>query len=111
MLLTRAGGRTAYQFWVATAAVGAILLTAGAIDLALAQGTPFGVGAPKGPASSAPSSGIVGWIMVKQAEFYKGLSGAIRAARTDWSARCGRYSACRSPMASFTPPGQATARR
>ena len=86
MLLTRAGGRTAYQFWVATAAVGAILLTAGAIDLALAQGTPFGVGAPKGPASSAPSSGIVGWIMVKQAEFYKGLSGAIRAAKTDWSA-------------------------
>ena len=49
-------------------------------------GHPFGVGAPKAPPPAAPSSGIVGWIMVKQAEFYKGLSGAIRAAKTDGTA-------------------------
>jgi len=86
MFLTRAGGRTANQFWIATAAVAAMMLAAGAIDVALAQGSPFGVGAPKSAAPAAPSSGIVGWIMVKQAEFYKGLSGAIRAARTDGTA-------------------------
>ena len=86
MLLTRAGGRTAYQFWIATAAVAAVLLTAGAIDLALAQGTPFGAAPERRTASAARPSGIVGWIMVKQAEFYKGLSGAIRAAKTDGSA-------------------------
>src|SRR5688572_14723984 len=61
-----------------------LLLLAGAVDIALAQGTPFG--APKGGPTAAPSTGIVGWIMVKQAEFYKGLSGAIRAAKTDWTA-------------------------
>ena len=58
---------------------------AGAIDLALAQGTPFGVGRRRARRRRRPT-GIVGWIMVKQAEFYKGLSGAIRAAKTDWSA-------------------------
>ena len=69
---------------IATGAVAIAVATASAIDVALAQGTPFG--APKGAPSAAPSTGIVGWIMVKQAEFYKGLSGAVRAARTDWSA-------------------------
>jgi nickel/cobalt exporter len=54
------------------------------VTAALAQGTPFG--APKGAAPSPAGTGIVGWIMVKQAEFYKGLSGAIRAAKTDGSA-------------------------
>ena len=40
----------------------------------------------EGRPSATPYTGIVGWIMVKQAEFYKGLSGAIRAAKTDNSA-------------------------
>jgi nickel/cobalt transporter (NicO) family protein len=84
MFMTRAGGRTARQLVIAGVAIGAILLVAGAVDVALAQGTPFG--APKGAPPVAPSTGIVGWIMVKQAEFYKGLSGAIRAAKTDNSA-------------------------
>jgi nickel/cobalt transporter (NicO) family protein len=77
-------GRTTRQLVVAGTAIAAVLLLAGVIDVALAQGTPFG--APKGGPSATPYTGIVGWIMVKQAEFYKGLSGAIRAAKTDNSA-------------------------
>jgi nickel/cobalt transporter (NicO) family protein len=76
--------RTTRTLLIATVAVAAIALTAGAIDAALAQGSPFGVGTPKS-APAASGTGIVGWIMVKQAEFYKGLSGAIRTAKTDWS--------------------------
>ena len=75
--------RTTRTLLIATVAVAAIALTAGAIDAALAQGSPFGVGTPKS-APAASGTGIVGWIMVKQAEFYKGLSGAIRTAKTDW---------------------------
>ena len=52
-----------------------------AVDAALAQ--PFGV--PRGPAP--PEIGaIAGWILAKQAEFYRMLSGTIRAAKTDGSA-------------------------
>ena len=75
--------RTTRTLLIATVAVAAIALTVGAIDAALAQGSPFGVGTPKS-APPASGTGIVGWIMVKQAEFYKGLSGAIRTAKTDW---------------------------
>ena len=75
--------RTTRTLLIATVAVAAITLTVGAIDAALAQGSPFGVGTPKS-APPATGTGIVGWIMVKQAEFYKGLSGAIRTAKTDW---------------------------
>lgn len=53
----------------------------GAIDVALAQ--PFGVtrGAPP-----AELGGFAGWILAKQAEFYRMLSGLIRAAKADGSA-------------------------
>lgn len=78
-------GRTNRNLLIAGAAVAAVLIAAGAIDVALAQGSPFGVGTPKSTPTT-PYTGIVGWIMVKQAEFYKGLSGAIRAAKTDGSA-------------------------
>ena len=81
MCLTGTARRTALTLSVAAAITLAVV---GVIDVALAQGTPFG--APKGAPPAPPSTGIVGWIMVKQAEFYKGLSGAIRAAKTDWSA-------------------------
>ncbi len=74
------------QLLIAGAAIAAALLAAGMIDAVLAQGTPFGGAAPKSAPPAASSTGLVGWIMVKQAEFYKGLSGAIRAARTDNSA-------------------------
>ena len=60
-------------------ALGALAL--GAVDV-LAQ-NPFG--APRPPAASPPE-GIAGWLLAKQAEFYRMLSGTIRSARTDGSA-------------------------
>jgi nickel/cobalt exporter len=77
--------RTTRTLLIAGVAITGALLAAGLIDAALAQSSPFGVGTPKsGPAT--PYTGVVGWIMQKQAEFYKSLSGAIRAAKTDGSA-------------------------
>jgi ABC-type nickel/cobalt efflux system permease component RcnA len=63
-------------------ALAAILLAAA--DQALAQSAPFGVPRPQAPA--AAPEGIVGWLLAKQAEFYRALSGAIRAAKADGSA-------------------------
>ena len=72
---------------LANAAVAAvvILLVAGAADAVLAQSTPFGVPRPQ----AAPTSqigGVTGWILAKQAEFYRQFSGLIRAAKADGSA-------------------------
>lgn len=61
--------------------VACILLLLVTINIALAQ--PFGV------ARSAPPpevGGFAGWILAKQAEFYRMLSGLIRAAKADGSA-------------------------
>ncbi len=65
---------------------GALLLLAifAATDAALAQGSPFGVPRPSAPPPAA--EGLAGWILAKQAEFYRGLSGLIRAMKTDGSA-------------------------
>ncbi len=49
---------------------------------ALAQ-NPFG--APRPPAEPQ-AAGIVGWLLAKQAEFYKAMSATIRAAKSDGSA-------------------------
>ena len=57
--------------------VAAALLSLVAIDVALAQ---FGVPRPPDP------GGFAGYILAKQAEFYRMLSGTIRAAKTDGSA-------------------------
>ena len=54
-------------------------------DPALAQTSPFGVGRPAAPPPPA-SEGLVGWILVKQAQFYRELSGLVRAAKADGSA-------------------------
>ena len=85
MSLTRvAGGRTAIALMLFAAAA-ACLLAAGVLDVAFAQGTPFG--APRGaPAPLPPADGIIGWMFAKQAEFYRDLSRIIRAAKTDGSA-------------------------
>jgi len=58
-----------------------MLLVLGAVDAALAQ--PFGM-----TRGSAPPEigGITGWIFAKQAEFYRMMSGTIRAAKADGSA-------------------------
>jgi ABC-type nickel/cobalt efflux system permease component RcnA len=65
------------------------LLLAGLHEV-LAQGSPFGVGRP--PAATPPApSGFTGWLLAKQAEFYRGLSGAIRAAKADGTAVWGLF--------------------
>jgi nickel/cobalt exporter len=59
------------------------LLLSIVVDAALAQ--PFGIS--RSPA--APEvGGFAGWILAKQAEFYRMLSGLIRASKADGSAAC-----------------------
>ena len=59
----------------------ALLLIIAAVDSALAQ--PFGVARD---AASPEIGGFAGWILHKQAEFYRMLSGLIRASKADGSA-------------------------
>ena len=73
----------------AAAAILILLAFAALLDAAFAQTGPFGVPRPAAP--PAPSDGLVGWILAKQAEFYRGLSGAIRAAKADGSALWGLF--------------------
>ncbi|MDT3685748.1 MAG: nickel/cobalt transporter [Pseudorhodoplanes sp.] len=72
-------------------AVSAAIVVGGAalVDAALAQSAPFGVPRPQTPA--AAPDGIVGWLLAKQAEFYRALSGMIRAAKADGSAVWGLF--------------------
>jgi nickel/cobalt exporter len=58
-----------------------LLLLFGALDAALAQ--PFGVARDSAPPEIG---GVTGWILAKQAEFYRLFSGTIRAAKNDGSA-------------------------
>ena len=58
-----------------------ILLALGAVDVALAQ--PFGMTRTPAPADFG---GVTGWVLAKQAEFYRMMSGTIRAAKADGSA-------------------------
>jgi nickel/cobalt exporter len=76
---------------IVLAAVG-ILFAIGALDAAFAQGNPFGAPRPQTQTPAPPAySGIAGWLLAKQAEFYRGLSGAIRAAKADGSAVWGLF--------------------
>jgi nickel/cobalt exporter len=76
-LKTLAGGRKATLLLILALIAGALIF--GVAD-AFAQ-----FGAPRAPATPPPE-GITGWLLAKQAEFYRLLSGTIRAARTDGSA-------------------------
>lgn len=58
-----------------------VALLLGVADAALAQ--PFGISRGSAPPQLGP---FTGWILAKQAEFYRMLSGAIRAAKADGSA-------------------------
>lgn len=60
-----------------------LVLAAGVLESAFAQTGPFGL--PRPSASTQPD-GIVGWILTKQAQFYRQFSGLIRAAKADGSA-------------------------
>jgi nickel/cobalt exporter len=62
----------------------ALVATDGLLHAVLAQTTPFG-GRPTSPPPQE-ASGIIGWILAKQAEFYRAMSSTIRAAKTDGSA-------------------------
>ena len=62
--------------------ISCLLLVLGAADAALAQ--PFGMtrGSMPSPFGGfGPFSDFTGWMFAKQAEFYRMLSGAIRAAK------------------------------
>jgi nickel/cobalt exporter len=65
-------------------AISVTVIVAAAIfaDAALAQ-TPFG--APRA-APQPQAGGMIGWLLARQAEFYREISGAIRAAKSDGSA-------------------------
>jgi nickel/cobalt transporter (NicO) family protein len=80
-----AGGRTTSQLTKFILVAAAVLLLAGVLDVAFAQTSPFG--GPRPPAAPpVAADGVIGWILAKQAEFYKQFSGLIRAAKSDGSA-------------------------
>ena len=58
----------------------AAVLAASIFDMAFAQVTPLGMSGPPQPTAR---DGLLGWIFLKQAEFYRGLSAAIRQAKAD----------------------------
>jgi nickel/cobalt exporter len=60
-----------------------LLLLASAMLLALGADAVAQFGAPRPPPGA---DGIAGWLLAKQAEFYRMLSGTIRSAKTDGSA-------------------------
>jgi nickel/cobalt transporter (NicO) family protein len=67
----------------------AATLVVTAIDPAWAQGVSFG--APHHASSIVPQSGLMAWIFAKQAEFYRSLSGFIRASKDDGAALWGLF--------------------
>src|SRR5689334_2126320 len=64
------------------AALAAVMMFDAAVHAVMAQ-NPFG--GPR-PAAEPPVGGIIGWILAKQSEFYREMSGTIRAAKSDGSA-------------------------
>jgi nickel/cobalt transporter (NicO) family protein len=68
---------------VGVALVLVVLMLDGAVHFLMAQ-TPFGGPRPSG--AETPPSGLVGWLLAKQSEFYRQMSSTIRAAKSDGSA-------------------------
>jgi nickel/cobalt transporter (NicO) family protein len=71
--------------WTAALA-GCALIVWAAADAVLAQGSPFGVGRPPASAPKPPPDGVFGWVLAKQAEFYRSFSDLIKRAKADGSA-------------------------
>ena len=67
---------------ITAAAFAAVMFFDAIWHVAMAQ-NPFG--GPRPPAEP-PAGGIIGWILAKQSEFYREMSGTIRAAKSDGSA-------------------------
>ena len=59
-----------------------VLIASGALNDVLAQTGPLGVPRPSTP-GAPPPDGFTGWLLAKQAEYYRAMSGAIRGAKTD----------------------------
>ena len=83
----RSVGFQAAAFFLALAFIPLII---GLFDVAFAQGNPFGAG-PRGAPPAPPPEGIMGWIFAKQAEFYRMLSGSLRAVKADNTAVAGLF--------------------
>jgi ABC-type nickel/cobalt efflux system permease component RcnA len=66
-----------------TAAAFAAVIVFDAAWHGLQAQNPFG--GPR-PSAEPPAAGIIGWILAKQSEFYREMSGTIRAAKSDGSA-------------------------
>lgn len=81
------GGASRNDVWGKVVVVALMLVAAlyldSALHTALAQNL---FGAPKGAAAEPQASGIIGWLLAKQSEFYLQMSKTIRAAKTDGSA-------------------------
>ena len=84
------GGRTMSGLAQFLLAVAAVMLLAAALDVALAQGSPFGTPRPQA-APAVPADGVIGWILAKQAEYYRQFSRLIRDAKADGSAAWGLF--------------------
>lgn len=76
--MTPTGRRSALLKFVLL--VACLLLVVCVVDVAMAQ--PFGISR----AGGGEVGGLAGWILHKQADFYRMMSGAIRAAKADGSA-------------------------
>ncbi len=87
MSVKLSGRDAAFSVAAIILAVAAMLLLQGAFDVAFAQMRPLGAGPRAAP--PPPPSGLMGWIFAKQAEFYRALTGGIRAAKTDNTAVAG----------------------
>jgi nickel/cobalt exporter len=59
-----------------------VLIASGALNDVIAQTGPLGVPRPQTP-GAPPPDGFTGWLLAKQAEYYRAMSGAIRGAKTD----------------------------
>jgi nickel/cobalt exporter len=69
--------------WFALGAIALLaLLASGFFSDVFAQGNPFGAPRPQTP----PPEGFTAWLLSKQAEYYRAMSGSIRAAKTDGTA-------------------------
>ncbi len=80
MPLTMRASRAARSLATMALVCGLVVAVA---DIALAQTGPFGM--PRPPVAP-PADGITGWILARQAEFYRALSGLVRATKADGSA-------------------------
>jgi nickel/cobalt transporter (NicO) family protein len=67
----------------ALVALACVVIADASMHATFAQ-NPFG--APKGAVPDSQVGGIIGWLLTKQAEFYRAISSTIRAAKTDGSA-------------------------